>query len=210
MRDYLLAPLLSEASIHANTPGIFKGFYKDQTGIGCFGGRNKNALSRILGKIELRAPIFSRFTGSWDMCCTDANELARSIGSVDIAYLDPPYNQHPYGSNYFMLNLLTQYKAPKDISRVSGIPANWNRSAYNSSRQVEATFSELIHSLKARFIVISYNDEGLLSPDLMMRILKSRGQVHQLKQSYQTFRGSRNLRNRRQKVQEQLFIVSCT
>src|SRR5205807_6041118 len=40
-RDMLLGPLLSEASVHANTAGVFKGFYKDRkTGIGRFGGSN--------------------------------------------------------------------------------------------------------------------------------------------------------------------------
>ena len=48
LRDYFIAPLLSEASIHANTAGIFKGFYKNsKTGTGQFGGNGRNALSRI-------------------------------------------------------------------------------------------------------------------------------------------------------------------
>ena len=43
-RDMILGPLLSEASVHANTAGVFKGFYKDaRTGIGKFGGSNGNA-----------------------------------------------------------------------------------------------------------------------------------------------------------------------
>jgi adenine-specific DNA-methyltransferase len=41
-QKYFLAPLLSEASIHANTSGIFKGFYKNrETGLGQFGGKKK-------------------------------------------------------------------------------------------------------------------------------------------------------------------------
>jgi hypothetical protein len=53
-QKYFLAPLLSEASIHANTSGVFKGFYKNkETGIGQFGGLNKDALFRITGNIKL-------------------------------------------------------------------------------------------------------------------------------------------------------------
>jgi adenine-specific DNA-methyltransferase len=45
IQKYFLAPLLSEASVHANTSGVFKGFYKNtDTGIGQFGGKNKDAL----------------------------------------------------------------------------------------------------------------------------------------------------------------------
>ncbi len=51
MQDLLLGPLLSEASIHANTAGVFKGFYKDRrTGVGRFGGTGSDALVRILGE----------------------------------------------------------------------------------------------------------------------------------------------------------------
>ena len=39
-------------------------------------------------------------------------ELAADLPPLDLVYLDPPYNQHPYGSNYFMLNLLVDYRAP--------------------------------------------------------------------------------------------------
>ena len=37
LRKFFLAPLITEASVHVNTSGVFKGFYKDKnTGIGCF------------------------------------------------------------------------------------------------------------------------------------------------------------------------------
>ena len=59
LKKYFLAPLITEASIHVNTSGIFKGFYKDKnTKIGCFGGAAKNALSRIFGRIELEYMLY--------------------------------------------------------------------------------------------------------------------------------------------------------
>ena len=132
LRHFFLAPLLSEASIHVNTPGIFKGFYKNsQTGIGQFGGTKKDALDRILGNIELTKPIFSNFNSEIEIHNGDSNKIIDIVEEVDLAYIDPPYNQHPYGSNYFMLNLITSYTKPTSISNVSGIPDNWNRSSYN-------------------------------------------------------------------------------
>ena len=59
--ELLLAPLLAEASVHANTSGVFKGFYKDRRGVGTFGGEGRNALARICGKVELRKPVLSNF-----------------------------------------------------------------------------------------------------------------------------------------------------
>ncbi|MDR3333703.1 MAG: DNA adenine methylase, partial [Treponema sp.] len=61
-QKYFLAPLLSEASIHANTSGVFKGFYKNkETGIGQFGGKKQDSLFRITGNIRLPFPVFSNF-----------------------------------------------------------------------------------------------------------------------------------------------------
>ena len=62
IRSLLMGPLLSKASIHANTAGVFKGFYKDRgTGIGKFGGSGADALERITAPIVLEPPILSRF-----------------------------------------------------------------------------------------------------------------------------------------------------
>ena len=134
LRALVMGPLLSKASIHANTAGVFKGFYKDRhTGIGRFGGTGRDALSRIRKQITLEPPVLSRFECDRTVLQMDANELPQSVGDFDLVYLDPPYNQHPYGSNYFMLNLLTDYQEPTEYSKVSGIPTNWIRSDYNAA-----------------------------------------------------------------------------
>lgn len=206
-QPFFLAPLLSEASIHANTAGVFKGFYKDRNGIGRYGGSNSDALTRIMGRIELPIPVLSRFDCEWQAFAHDANRLVREIGPVDVAYFDPPYNQHPYGSNYFMLNLLCDYQEPESISRVSGIPVGWKRSAYNSRRTAEDAMAELIGNTQARYILVSYNNEGIIKAERMRRLLASRGSVRVLEQTYNTFRGSRNLEARSIHVQEQLFLV---
>ena len=111
-RHFFIAPLLSEASIHSNTGGVFKGFYKGKNGVGKFGGEGANALGRILGEISLKKPVFSNFKSEFGVFSQDAKEFAKLIPAVDVAYFDPPYNQHPYGSNYFMLNLINEFRAP--------------------------------------------------------------------------------------------------
>lgn len=206
-QPYFLAPLLSEASIHANTAGVFKGFYKDGSGVGCFGGRNGDALTRIKGRIELPLPVFSRHECEWQAHAEDANRLVRRIGPLDVAYFDPPYNQHPYGSNYFMLNLLCDYREPERISKVSGIPQGWKRSAYNKRGQALEAMAELIRYTDARYILVSYNNEGIIKPGQMLELLQSRGEVRILEQSYNAFRGSRNLNRRSIHVRERLYLV---
>jgi adenine-specific DNA-methyltransferase len=207
-REMLLGALLSEASVHANTAGVFKGFYKDRkTGIGRFGGSNADALTRIRGKIELAAPILSRFECDVEVRQEDANAAARAVRDIDLAYIDPPYNQHPYGSNYFMLNLLVHYQRPNEISRVSGIPTDWRRSGYNVKSQSLHLMHDLLHALDARFLLVSFNDEGFIAPRSMERMLAKLGKVSRMDIRYNAFRGSRNLHGRDTHVTEQLFLV---
>ena len=208
MRDLLLAPLLSKASVHSNTAGIFKGFYKNrQTGIGQFGGTGSDALSRIKGKIVLEPPVMSRFECDWEASQEDANDAARRVLDLDLAYLDPPYNQHPYGSNYFMLNLLVRYERPERVSRVSGIPTRWRRSGYNVKAKSLPLMRDLLHVLDARFILVSFNDEGFVSPPNMRALLEDIGTVEVIETPYNAFRGSRNFDHRPIHVTEHLFLV---
>ncbi len=220
LRDFFIAPLLSEASIHANTAGIFKGFYKNsKTGKGQFGGNGRNALSRIRGKISLPFPVFSDFECKSRVFSCDANALVQDDslyeraftrdGLFDLAYFDPPYNQHPYGSNYFMLNLIADYRQPdsEKISRVSGIPRDWNRSDYNKKRRVAEVFVELVRNVRARYVLVSFNSEGFIPKEDMIKLLSSCGKVEVLEAEYNAFRGSRNLSGREIHVKEFLFLV---
>jgi len=207
LRPFLLAPVLAQASMHANTSGVFKGFYKNRDGIGQFGGTGRNALTRILRDIHVQAPVLSRFSCEAIVHNRDANALVGEVGPVDVAYFDPPYNQHPYGSNYFMLNLLCDYRRPAHISRVSGIPAEWNRSAYNKAPRAEAALFDAVQTVDARFVLISYNSEGFISHDRFLSGLESIGKVSVMDTRYNAFRGSRNLGGRDTHVTEFLYLL---
>lgn len=207
-KKYLLAPLLIEASIHANTSGVFKGFYKDsKTGKGKFGGNGENALTRIKGEITLPIPIFSDIEGDYFVYQKDANELSKELKGLDIVYMDPPYNQHPYGSNYFMLNVILKNKIDSEISKVSGIPNDWNRSNFNKKNLVKESLESIIKEIDSKYIIVSYNSEGFITLDEMKTILEKYGELKIKEIQYNTFRGSRNLKNREKYVLEYLFVL---
>ena len=216
-RDFFTAPLLSEASIHSNTGGVFKGFYKDKAGVGKFGGSGENALARIMGEISLRLPVLSNFACESAVFQEDAARFAKSarerFSQLDVAYFDPPYNQHPYGSNYFMLNLITDFinegKRPNaaGLSRVSGIPADWNRSAYNKKSSAAEEFFALLAEFPAKFLIISFNSEGFISKAEFLKNLAHIGSVRTIEIRYPTYRASRNLNARELYVTEFLYVV---
>jgi len=207
LKHLLLAPLLSECSIHVNTSGIFKGFYKNKKGVGQFGGEGRNALARILSNIKLETPILSNFDCESLVHKEDASTLVNKVKNLDVAYIDPPYNQHPYGSNYFMLNTIAKYEEPSDISKVSGIPKDWNRSDFNRKKEAKNSLKSLFENVDSKYLLISYNNEGFVPYTDMIQMLENIGKVECKEINYETFKGCRNLDKRSKSVKELLFLV---
>ena len=217
---HCLAPLLYKASVHNNTSGVFKGFYSekkddDSPRLGKFGGKAENCLQRIKGEIILDIPIFSDYECYVDYFQEDTNQLVKNLYEIDFAYYDPPYNQHPYGSNYFMLNLIADYKKPdvEQISKVSGIPKGWNKSSYNKRQEVSDALDKLINDTPAKIIALSYSSGGFLTQEQITDILEKYGKVSVEKQNYITYRAGKNLKDkegnltRDLKVKEFLFLL---
>ena len=206
-RSLIMGPFLSACSRYVNTSGVFKGFYKNKDGIGQYGGTMRNALQRILRTIEIEAPVLVERPCESMMTAMPAEKLVQCMDEVDIVYMDPPYNQHPYGSNYFMLNAIATYEEPSEISRVSGIPKNWNRSAFNKRGSALTSMETCVRDVKAKSVVISYNSEGFISPEEMEEMLQRYGELSIMSTDYPTFRGCRNLRNRDKSVTEFIFLL---
>lgn len=207
-KTLFLGPLLYEASTKNNTGGIFKGFYKNsKTKRGQFGGNGKHALNRILANIEIKKPVLSNYECEVKVLQGDSNIICKEISKVDLAYLDPPYNQHPYSSNYFMLNLINDYIEPSVISKVSGIPTNWNKSNYNKKQEALLSLEHLCTNINAKYILISFNSEGFISFEEMVGMLNKLGKVRTFEQNYNVYRGCRNLSGRNIHVLEYLFLL---
>ena len=215
IRPYLLASLLVKASIHTNTSGVFKGFHK-KDGVGHFGGKGENDVTlRIKRPIVLDMPIFSDQDHRCDVYYynRDILEIISEMPMLDLVYLDPPYNQHPYGSNYFMLNTILRNQAGEELSRVSGIPKDWNHSDYNYKKSASTSLQTLLMGLrtKTRYIILSYNNEGIIEKQRLIDIFNTVGYSWNLREiTYQTYRGSRNLKQRDNTVQEYLWILRNT
>jgi len=207
-KDIFLSLLIQKASVHTNTSGVFKGFYKSkETGIGKFGGDGENALIRIKGEISLEPIILSKYECESEVFNGDTNQVVKGLTDLDLVYYDPPYNQHPYGSNYHMLNTIYENIEPEKLSKVAGIREDWNKSEYNKRVNAEKAMKDLIANTKAKYILVSYNNEGIISNESMTKILEEFGDVELRTKSYNTFRGSRNLKKRENKVIEQLYVL---
>ena len=92
-KSSLLAPLLYSACYNSNTSGVFKGFHNG------WGGQTNTALYRIAGDVCLRPASFLDNQRNNLVICDDAENVAKSYADYasenSVAYIDPPYNQHP-------------------------------------------------------------------------------------------------------------------
>lgn len=204
VREFLLAPLIHAASVHVNTSGVFKAFHRGKDGVGLFGGKGGAALNRIFAPITVQDPVLSPVEGPWSVLKGDAREVR---GHYDLAYLDPPYNQVPYGSNYFMLNLVADYREPAEVSEASGIPRDWNRSDFNRRKAAPAALLSCIEGLNADFVVLSLSEDAFLGREELVEALGRMGRVEVLEREHQSYRGGRGAEKRASRVVERLYIL---
>lgn len=189
----LLAPLLYQACYRSNTSGVFKGFHRG------WGGQTKTALYRIATDLVLTPAVFHDNGQSNQVCSEGAEALVRKLPhQVDIAYLDPPYNQHPYSSNYHVLTSIALWDKPKVPSTLkrgnkSAIRDDWRtsrRSPYNHRDQAARAYADLLGALNARFILTSYSTDGTIPLDAMLDANAERGRTSVFARSYKRYRVS--------------------
>lgn len=187
-RSYLLAILLVKSSIHNNTNGQFSAFYKDENGIGKYGGKKEVDIKRITSPITLEMPIFSPNKCNVVVSRDDSNNWVRNIPTVDLMYLDPPYNKHPYSIYYFMLDIINEWNTNISIPNSNrGQPKNWTKSDYNSFNKAEKAFKDLIKNIKSKFILLSYNNKGIIPIENIENILKTRGKLYKFPLTHKTY-----------------------
>lgn len=195
-RPFLHAMVLVEASIHNNTSGQFSAFYKDKNGIGKFGGEREIDLHRITKDIYLSVPNLSNNPCDVHIYQSDAIEWVKTIPMVDIMYVDPPYNKHPYSIYYFMLDIINDWNLQQDIPNTNrGQPKDWKKSAYNSFSNAETAFSEFIQSVKTKFLIVSYNNKGIIPISNLERILNLRGKVYIYPVNHKTYNRMKGIAN---------------
>jgi adenine-specific DNA-methyltransferase len=145
---------------------------------------------RSFGDLELREP--RAVTGpAGTTSRLDANELASQLDGVDCAYLDPPYNQHSYFSNYHVWETLIRWDQPEAYGvACKRLDCRTTKSAYNSRRQAWQAFSGLIEALPTPWIVVSFNNEGFHDLDLVSAVLGEKGYVRSVAVDFKRYVGA--------------------
>lgn len=133
----------------------------------------------------------------------DAIDLCKSH-NFDLVYIDPPYNQREYISNYHILETIAKYDSPV-IKGVTGMRP-YNKSAFCSKSTVKNAFYSLFYQLKTKYAIVSYNNEGLLTTEELFSIFNEFGKVKLYEYPYRRYKSK--IPNNKKGLKEQLFFIS--
>jgi adenine-specific DNA-methyltransferase len=122
--------------------------------------------------MELRLPLL--IPGAGVALRQDANTLAPAMAPVDIAYLDPPYNQHSYFSNYHIWETLVRDDAPESYGvACKRVDCRVTKSEYNAKGRAWSTFESLVRTIPAKYLIVSFSNEGYFAHDDLVALLQS-------------------------------------
>jgi adenine-specific DNA methylase len=193
----LLSSLLEAVPFVANISGNYAAFLKFWD-------------PRALKPLKLRVPVIPPSKRKNKVFKADANELVKKI-SCDILYMDPPYNERQYAPNYFMLELIAEGwfsdVNPKIYGKTGMRPYENQKSSYCQKVNVKDTFKDLIENADTKYMLLSYNDEGLMSEEEIVDILSSRGKVRILEKDHRRYRSINQDETDRCVVKEKLYFV---
>jgi adenine-specific DNA-methyltransferase len=199
--SYLVASLINAADHVANMSGTYGAFLKIWRSV---------ALKRLVLQ-----PIRIVNNGHKNIVMQgNAQEIIKSICG-DVLYLDPPYNARQYASNFHVMESLAVWDK-QELRGFVGLRDYENqKSAFSSKREATNAFRNLIMDASFDYIVLSYNNEGIIKREDIIEILEDRGSVSEYVTDYRRFRTERDHEKRHykkvdDKVSEHLWIVKTS
>lgn len=176
MEAVLLVSLMEAADRVDSTCGLQMAYLKD------WAPRAKNEL-------KLRLPAMVSGPGkAWNL---DAIEAA-GHSKFDLVYIDPPYNQHSYAGNYHVWESLVLWDKPEVYGKaMKRIDVKEYHSDFNSKRRIGQAFQDMIDQFQAKYLMLSFSNEGHLSKDTIVAMLEPKGETAWLDIGYKRYVGSK-------------------
>jgi adenine-specific DNA-methyltransferase len=147
---------------------------------------------RALNALELRLPALLPRAAAGKGQAHELDALAAAgLAEADVAYLDPPYNQHKYLGNYHIWETLVRWDKPEVYGRAcKRVDCRQRASSFNSRTEALPTLRRLIQAIRAPVLIISFNDEGYIGRRQMEEMLRSRGPVQTIRLPYKRYVGA--------------------
>lgn len=193
--SYLLASLIESMSFVSNTAGVYGAFLKH------WDSRAKKDI--IFQRVEA-----DQIPHLETQFLNDKIENIIEDVECDILYLDPPYTQNQYGTQYHLLQTLVLNDTPS-ISPITGSrPTSQMRSDWSKDYKAHILFDKVIAKTKAKYIIFSYSSDGFLSKSYIEANLKRYGKknTYQCKEiSYSKYTNTKSKKNSEHR--EYLFFI---
>ncbi len=177
----LLTSLMEAADRVDSTTGVQMAYLKS------WAQRSYNALELRTPDLVPRAPA-----GKSAAHQLDAAEAARTL-SADIAYIDPPYNQHKYLGNYHIWETLVCWDQPETYGvACKRVDCRERTSPFNSRRRIQTAIASVFDSIAPRVqaMIVSFSNEGFLSRAELEEMLARHGHVTVLEHDYKRYVGA--------------------
>ncbi len=191
---YFLASLINSIDKYANTASVYGAFLK----------HIKKSASKEFN-LELLPIIDGGKCGR--VYNEDINKVVRDITGY-ILYLDPPYNERQYCTNYHVLETIAKYDSPELRGKTGLREYSQQKSLFCSKRTVEEVFEDLIANADFRYIFLSYNNEGLMTMDRIKEIMEKYGEYSVFEREYKRFKADRE-ENRNHKGSVTIEYLHC-
>lgn len=191
----LLACLIESVPFYANIAGVYAAFHKKWD-------------TRALKKFQIRDFGVLVNNGKYKCYNNDSIELL-DIVEADIFYLDPPYNHRQYAPNYHILETIAKYDNP-EIYGVAGL-RNYKEQKSKFCNKISAIqeLNKIAEFGKFKYLVMSYNSEGVMSYDDIFNTLSKFGNVTFTDFEYLRYKSNNNGDSKSKKfIHEHLYILT--
>ena len=112
--------------------------------------------------------------------------------TADVIYIDPPYNQHSYLRNYHIWETLVRWDKPEVYGvACKRVDCRTRTSPYNSKVRIRDALKKLFSTARARFLMVSFSNEGYIDRSEMLDMLSTRGTVDVTELEYDRYVGAR-------------------
>lgn len=190
----LIACLIETIGFYSNIAGVYAAFQKHWD-------------PRALKPLELRTISFVDNKSKNEVYNSDSMELLDKI-DVDILYMDPPYNERQYAPNYHILETIAKYDNP-EIRGVTGMrDYKSQKSRFCNPKTALEDLETVAKTAKFKYLVLSYNSEGIMPQEEIIKTLEKYGKVKLEQFEYARFKSNNNgLAKTKKTVFEQLYIL---
>jgi len=192
---FLLASLIESVSVVSNTAGVYGAYLKHWD-------------PRALKPIEFKPVPFNSDLPNTTCFLNSKFEDIVSDVECDVLYLDPPYTQNQYGTQYHLLETLVLNDDPA-ISKITGSrPTTPIRSEWSKNYKSHIQFDRILAKTKAKYIVFSYSKDGFMSKSFIEASMKRYGKAGTFGCKKIRYRKYTNFKSREdQEHYEYLFFV---